>query len=85
VKSLKLSDRYRTPPMPFGLNVDDAVALADTIPGVHAARDIPHIPGRGVFKWLAWSPLDRIGPIRRGRPGLTVLDFAPARAAGGGR
>ncbi|MET0703656.1 MAG: class I SAM-dependent methyltransferase [Mycobacterium sp.] len=85
LKGLKLSDRYRTPPMPFGLDVDEAVTLAETIPGVQAARDIPHIPGRGVFKWLAWSPLDRIGPLRRRRPGLTVLDFASARPADAGR
>jgi hypothetical protein len=73
---LKLSNRYITPPMPFGQTVDEALALAGTIPGVKAARDVPWPPGRGWFKVAAWPPLDRIGPLRRIRPCTTVLEFA---------
>jgi O-methyltransferase involved in polyketide biosynthesis len=73
--NFKLSDRYHTPPMPFGINSDDAVAMADQIPRVHAARDIPHIAGRGIFRVMAWAPFNRIGPLRRGRPSMTLLDF----------
>jgi O-methyltransferase involved in polyketide biosynthesis len=73
---LKLSDRYIAPPMPFGQTVDEALALAGTIPGVKAARDVPWPPGRGWFKVAAWPPLERIGPLRRIRPSTTVLEFA---------
>ena len=72
---LKLSDRYVTPPMPFGLTVDEGVALADSIPGVRAARDIAFPRGRGIWKWAAWPPLDRVGVMRRIRPSITLLEF----------
>lgn len=45
LKGFKMSDRYVAPPMPFALNADEGVALADAIPGVIAARDVslpPH-------------------------------------------
>jgi O-methyltransferase involved in polyketide biosynthesis len=71
----RLSRRYRTPRMPFGINADEAVALAGEVPGVSAARDIPHHPGRGIFKLMALSSLDAIGPVRRARPSMTLLDF----------
>ena len=73
---LKLSDRYVAPPLPFGLTVNEGVALADSMPGVRAARDVALPPGRGIWKWwTAWSPLDRIGFMRRIRPSMTLLDF----------
>ena len=75
LKGLKLSDRYTAPPMPFGLTVDEGLALADSIPGVRAARDIAYPPGRGLFKLAAWPVLDRVGLMRRIRPGITLLEF----------
>jgi O-methyltransferase involved in polyketide biosynthesis len=83
--NFKLSDRYHTPPMPFGITPDDAVALAERIPGVHAARDIPHIAGRGMFRMLAWAPFNQIGPLRRGRPGMTLLEFSATGPSAPGR
>ena len=74
-KGLKLSDRYTAPPMPFGQSADEALALADRIPGVRAARDIALPPGRGAFKVAAWPPLDRVGFLRRIRPSITLLEF----------
>jgi hypothetical protein len=56
--------------------VDEALALAGTIPGVKAARDVAWPPGRGWFKVAAWPPLERIGPMRGIRPSTTVLEFA---------
>jgi O-methyltransferase involved in polyketide biosynthesis len=73
---LKLSDRYIAPPMPFAQIVDEALALACTIPGIKAARDVPWPPGRGWYRAAAWPALDRIGPLRRIRPSNTVLEFA---------
>ena len=75
IKGLKLSDRYLAPAMPFALTVDEGLALADSIPGVRAARGIPMPGGRGVFKLAAWPPLDRIGFIRRIRPSIMLLEF----------
>lgn len=72
---LKLSDRYVTPPMPFGLSPDEAVELAGRIPGVRAARDIATPPGRALFKVLASPAWDRIGVLRRARPSFTLLEF----------
>ncbi|MFS0900403.1 class I SAM-dependent methyltransferase [Mycolicibacterium litorale] len=77
MKGLKLSDRYVTPPMPFALTADEGLALADRIPGVAAARDIPMPRGRGLFNALFWPPLDRVPRHRRGRPSITLLEFAP--------
>ena len=50
-------------------------ALAGSIPGVRAARDIALPPGRGIFKVAAWPPLDRVGFLRRVRPSITLLEF----------
>jgi O-methyltransferase involved in polyketide biosynthesis len=75
LKGHKLSNRYLTPPMPFGLTADEAVALADRIPAVRSARDLALPAGRGVFKVAFWPPLDRIGPLRRRRPSITLLEF----------
>lgn len=75
LKGFDLSDRYQTPPMPFAITADEAVALAGQIPGVRAARDVPHRSGRGMFRPMGWRPLDRIGPLRRARPSMTLLEF----------
>jgi hypothetical protein len=75
LRGLRLSNRYTAPPMPFGLSVDDALALPQRVPGVRSARDVPMPPGRGAFKVAAWPPLDRIGRVRRLRPSFTVLEF----------
>ena len=77
LKGFKLSDRYTAPPMPFALTADEGLALAESIPGVRAARDIPLAQGRGIFKLAAWPPLDRVGPLRRVRPSMTLLEFGP--------
>ena len=74
-KGLKLSDRYLTPPMPFGQSADEALAIAGAIPGVRLARDVPWPAGRGAWKVAATPALDRIGVLRRNRPSLTLLEF----------
>lgn len=70
----KLSDRYVSPPLPFGMSPDDGIGLADRIPGVARARDVRLPPGRGFFKLAAGPSLDR-GFLRRIRPSMTVLEF----------
>ncbi|TDY05860.1 O-methyltransferase involved in polyketide biosynthesis [Mycolicibacterium litorale] len=76
MKGLKLSDRYVTPLMPFALTADEGLELADRIPGVAAAHDIPLPRGRGLFNALFWPPLDRVPLHRRNRPSITLLEFA---------
>jgi O-methyltransferase involved in polyketide biosynthesis len=71
----RLSDRYRTPAMPFGLSADEGVALATSVAGVRVARDIALAPGRGWWRLASWPPLDRIGAFRRMRPSITLLEF----------
>jgi O-methyltransferase involved in polyketide biosynthesis len=75
LKGLKLSDRYVAPPMPFGLSADEAVGLAESIPGVRAARDIAYPPGRGLWKLATWPPLAQAAIMRRIRPSMTLLEF----------
>jgi O-methyltransferase involved in polyketide biosynthesis len=75
LKGFKLSNRYIAPPMPFGLSADEGLAMAATIPGVRAARDVPLTPGQGIWRFMGWKPLDRIGFVRRNRPSMTLLEF----------
>ena len=80
LRGLKLSDRYQAPPMPFGLTADDAVALADQIPGVRAAHDVPYVTGRGIHRLLGSAPFNQVAPLRNFRPSVTVLEFGPPAA-----
>ncbi len=75
LKGFKLSARYLVPPMPFGQSADEALAMAGTVPGVRLARDVAMPPGRGPWKLAAAPTWDRIGPLRRNRPSITVLEF----------
>ncbi|MUL85059.1 MULTISPECIES: class I SAM-dependent methyltransferase [unclassified Mycolicibacterium] len=79
IKGLHLSKSYIAPPMPFALTADEGLAMAGTgpgaIPGVRSARDVAMSPGRGLFKLAAQPWVDRIGPLHRARPSITVLDF----------
>ncbi len=76
LKGFKLSDRYTTPPMPFAMTPDQAVALARTIPGVRTARDIEMPSGRGIFKVFGWPMFER-GLLSRYRPSITMMEFEP--------
>lgn len=73
LKGLRLSKRYVAPPMPFALSPDEALELT-AIPGVRAAHDIPLTGGRGIFKMLNSTTLDR-GFLRGTRPSITLLEF----------
>ena len=75
LKGLKLSSRYIAPPMPFGQSADEALALAGTIPGVQSTRDVALPPGRGLWRLGSASVMDYVGPLRRNRPSITLLEF----------
>jgi hypothetical protein len=75
LKGFQLSSRYIAPPMPFGRSADEALAMAGTIPGVRLARDVALPPGRGLWRLGAASVMNHIGPLRRNRPSITLLEF----------
>jgi O-methyltransferase involved in polyketide biosynthesis len=75
LKGFQLSSRYIAPPMPFGQSADEALAMAGTIPGVRLARDVALPPGRGLWRLGAASVMNHIGPLRRNRPSITLLEF----------
>jgi O-methyltransferase involved in polyketide biosynthesis len=74
-KGFRLSTRYLVPPLPFGQSADQALTIAGTIDGVRLARDVALPPGRGLWNVVPWAALDRIGPLRRRRPSITLLEF----------
>ncbi len=75
LRGVKLSSRYLAPPMPFGQSADEALALAGTVPGVRSARDVSLPPGRGLWKLGSASVMNHVGPLRRNRPSITLLEF----------
>lgn len=75
LRGFTLSERYLAPPMPFGQSADDALALAGTVPGVRLARDVALPPGRGLWRLGAAPVTNHVGPVRRNRPSITLLEF----------
>lgn len=80
LRGLELSDDYTAPPMPFALDVNEALALADTIPGVRAVTEVALPPGRGLW---GKALVRKLGSSVRRRPSITLLDFEPATIATG--
>jgi O-methyltransferase involved in polyketide biosynthesis len=72
---VKMTNRYVSPPMPFGFSADEGLALAQRISGVSAAHDIATPQGRGRYRLLFWPALDRIRWYHRHRPSVTLLEF----------
>jgi O-methyltransferase involved in polyketide biosynthesis len=75
LRGFKLSERYLVPPMPFGQSPDDALTLAGTVAGVRCARDVALPRGRGLWRLGSAAAVDRVGPLRRNRPSITLLEF----------
>ncbi len=74
-RGMRTSLRYRVPPMPFSLTVQQVAQLADTVPGVRAVHDVPMPPARGrLLNALLWSAyrLPFLDPLRGV---LTLLEF----------
>ncbi len=74
-RGMRTSLRYRVPPMPFTLSVDELADLVNTVPGIRAVHDLPAGNPRGrVLGTLSWliqrTPL--LDPIR---PTITLLEF----------
>ncbi len=74
-RGLRISLRYKSPPMPFSLSVDDAADLVKTVPGIRAVRDVQLPPGRGPVFNTMLSTAYRLRFLDHLRPSLTLLEF----------
>lgn len=74
-RGMRTSRRYRIPPMPFSLSVDDAADLVNTVPGVRAVHDVPFEPGRGRLLNAALWTVQRVPLFDPIRPLTTLLEF----------
>lgn len=74
-RGMRVSTRYRVPPMPFALSAAQAARLVDTVPGVRAVHDVALPPGRGTVLNTAMWAMQRIPLLDPIRPALTLLEF----------
>ena len=74
-RGVRMTSRYRVPPMPFSMSAAEAANLVNTVPGVRTVRDVPFPPGRGrVWNTVAWA-VQRIPLFDPIRPAFTLLEF----------
>ena len=59
-RGIRTSLRYKVPPMPFGMSVDEIAKLVDTIPGIQAVHDLPLPRGRGSILNMALWTMQRL-------------------------
>ena len=74
-KGMRSSKRYRVPPMPFSLTVNQLADLANTVPGIRAVHDIPMPRGRGFVFEKVFPALWQFGPLKPMRGAYTLLEF----------
>lgn len=74
-KGMRSSKRYRVPPMPFSLTVNQLADLANTVPGIKAVHDIPMPRGRGFVFEKVFPALWQFGPLKPMRGAYTLLEF----------
>jgi O-methyltransferase involved in polyketide biosynthesis len=78
---LRVSRRYRLPPMPFAPSVSQLATFRDAIPGIAAVHDLPTPPGRGAMRHALASAARRLPALEAVhgaltlRPVLTLLEF----------
>ncbi|KZS75825.1 methyltransferase [Mycobacterium kansasii] len=74
-KGMRSSKRYRVPPMPFSLSVQQLSDLVDTMPGLREVHDVPMPQGRGLFFKTLYPAFWRFPPTKRFRGVYALLDF----------
>ena len=72
---MRTSSRYRVPPMPFSLSVEEIADLVNTVPGIRAVHDLPLPRGRGPVFSIAFWTMQRLPVFDPVRPALTLLEF----------
>lgn len=74
-RGIRASKRYRVPPMPFSLSINQLKALVGVVPGLRAVHDVPMPAGRGfIFKTL-FPAFWRFGPVKPFRGVYALLEF----------
>ncbi|MFT4199800.1 class I SAM-dependent methyltransferase [Gordonia sp. (in: high G+C Gram-positive bacteria)] len=76
LSGLNLSDRYRTPPMPFSLNLAGAAAIPQRIPRIVSTQDVAMPKGRGAWGNPVLRPLAYAPVLKNLRPSVTFARFA---------
>jgi O-methyltransferase involved in polyketide biosynthesis len=72
---VRVSLRYKVPPMRFTMSVSQIAELVNTVPGVRAAHDLPLPAGRGqLYNALLWT-VQRLPVFDPVRPAVTLLEF----------
>ncbi|MGV0656581.1 class I SAM-dependent methyltransferase [Mycolicibacterium thermoresistibile] len=80
-RGFRTSLRYKVPPMPFTLSLEQAADLVNTVPGVQAVHDVPIPRGRGVLvNTLIWAA-QRTPLFDNVRGTYTLLEFGPPNSA----
>ncbi|WP_223163862.1 class I SAM-dependent methyltransferase [Mycobacterium simiae] len=74
-KGMRSSKRYRVPPMPFSLSVNQLTDLVNTMSGVKAVHDVPMPKGRGLFFRTLYPAFWRFPPTKRFRGVYALLEF----------
>lgn len=72
---IRASKRYRVPPMPFSLSINQLSALVGSIPGLRAVHDIPMPKGRGFIFNKVFPGFWALGPMKPFRGVYALLEF----------
>ncbi|MFV8053037.1 class I SAM-dependent methyltransferase [Mycobacterium sp. 48b] len=74
LRGLKLSARYRVPPMPFSLSAEQANDLSAEVRGVRSVNTMSLPAGRGLWRLCGYRILDRFEPFRSMGPAILTFD-----------
>jgi O-methyltransferase involved in polyketide biosynthesis len=74
-KGIRATKSYRVPPMPFSLSINQLSALAGTMPGLTAVRDVPMPKGRGFIFNKVFPAFWQFGPTKQFRGVYALLQF----------
>ena len=72
---IRASKRYRVPPMPFSLSINQLSALVGSVPGLRAVHDIPMPKGRGFIFNKVFPGFWALGPMKPFRGVYALLEF----------
>ncbi len=74
-KGIRASKRYRVPPMPFSLSINQLRDLVGRVPGLKAVHDVPMPAGRGFMFRTVFPAFWRFGPMKPFRGVYALLEF----------
>ncbi len=74
-RGIRMSRRYRVPPMPFTMSAREAARLIDVVPGIRSVHDVPAPPARGPILNTLLRIAHRTTLLDRVRPAMTLFEF----------